>query len=66
MKSIESSMIALSVTLSSYLTGNKSIDDEQPSKDSSFINPVKEEPIVKAVVVSRKSHRDKSGQHSID
>jgi len=43
MKSIESSMVALSVSLSSYLTNNRGAADEE------------EEPVVKAVVISTKN-----------
>ena len=47
MKSIESSMVALSVSLSSYLTNNRGDSSEQ-------------EPVVKAVVISTKNSKKRT------
>jgi len=47
MKSIESSMVALSVSLSSYLTNNRG-------------GPEDEEPVVKAVVISTKNSKKRT------
>ena len=51
MKSIESSMVALSVSLSSYLTNNRGGGAEESSE---------QEPVVKAVVISTKNSKKRT------